>query len=439
MISQAHKQLAQWALKYALDKGCSNASVRVFAGTDNSFEYRDTQLDKLEQSSENGMTIRLYVDGRYSSYSTNRLDKKELEKFIANGIDTTRYLAKDEFRKFPDPSRLYKGDGKGLDLYDKNIDSISVDDKLALIRNNVNEVYKTDDRLISVSASYSDGTGSSYSIDSNGFEGETETTYFSLSAETSMKGDGDARPESYWYDSAINWDKLQKQGIGKTAYERTLRKLGQEKIESGVFPMIVDNLSITRLLSPVISAMYGSAIQQKSSFLIDKLGQKILSDKITIVDDPHIKNARGARWFDNEGVATRKTDMVRNGVLNMYFLDTYYSGKLNMEPTIQSPSIVTLQLGDRNFEQILASIDKGIWVTGFNGGNSNSTTGDFSFGIEGFLIENGKAVKPLNEMNITGNLLTLWQEVLEIGNDPRLNSSWRIPCVLFDKVNFSGK
>jgi PmbA protein len=439
MISQANKELAQWALKYALEKGCSNASVRIYTGTDNSFEYRDTQLDKLEQSSANSLSIRLYVDGRYSSYSTNRLEKKELEKFISNGIETTRYLAKDEFRKLPDSSRLYKGDGKGLDLYDKSIGSISVDDKLALIKNNVDEVYKTDERLISVSAGYSDGTGSSYSIASNGFEGETETTYFSLSASTSMKGAGDARPESYWYDSAIDWSKLQKQGIGKTAYERTLRKLGQEKIESGIFPMIVDNLSISRLLSPVLSAMYGSNIQQKSSFLINKLGQKIISDKITIVDDPHIRNARGARWFDDEGVATRKANIVENGVLNMYFIDTYYSGKLNMEPTIQSPSILTLKLGNRNFDQILASIDKGIWVTGFNGGNSNGTTGDFSFGIEGFLVENGKAVKPLNEMNITGNLLTLWQQVLEIGNDPRTTSSWRIPCVLFDKVNFSGK
>ncbi|MDR0612035.1 MAG: TldD/PmbA family protein [Dysgonamonadaceae bacterium] len=439
MISEAHKELAQWALKYALDKGCSDASVRIYAETENSFEYRDTQLDKLEQSSGNGLTIRLYVDEKYSSFSTNRLERKEMEKFIANGIETTRYLAKDEFRKLPDPSRLYKGDGKGLELSDKSIDSISVDEKLALIRNNVNEVYKTDERLISVSASYSDGTGSSWHIASNGFEGETETTWFSLSAETSMKGDGDARPESYWYDSTIDWDKLQKQGIGKTAYERTLRKLGQEKIESGVFPMIVDNLSAGRLLSPVISAMYGNSIQQKSSFLIDKLGQQIISDKITIVDDPHIKNARGARWFDEEGVATRKAGIIKNGVLDMYFIDTYYSGKLNMEPTIQSPSILTLNLGDRNFDQILASIDKGIWVTGFNGGNSNSTTGDFSFGIEGFLVENGKAVKPVNEMNITGNLLTLWQQVIEVGNDPRTVSSWRIPCILFDKVNFSGK
>jgi len=110
-----------------------------------------------------------------------------------------------------------------------------------------------------------------------------------------------------------------------------------------------------------------------------------------------------------------------------------------MEPTIQSPSILTLQLGDKNFERILATIDKGIWVTGFNGGNSNATTGDFSFGIEGFLIEKGVAVKPVNEMNITGNLLTLWKNILEIGNDPRTISSYRIPSLLFDAVNFSGK
>ena len=439
MITLEYKNLAQWALKYALNKGCSAARISVYSGTDNSFEYRDTQLDRLEQSSENGMSIQLYVDGRFASFSTNRLEKKELEKFISNGIETTRYLAKDEFRKLADPGRLYKGDGKGLDVYDKIVEKISVDDKLALIKNNVNEVYKTDERIISVSSGYSDGTSSSYVIASNGFEGESETTYFELSAETSMKGEGDARPQGAWYDSAVFWENLQKKNIGKTAYERTLRKLGQEKIESGVYKMVLDNLSSPRLFWPLISALTGDAIQQKSSFLINKLGEKIASDKLTVIDDPHIKNARGARWFDNEGVATKKYNVIENGVLNMYYIDTYYGGKLNMEPTIQSPSILTLQGGDKNFEQILSNIDKGIWVTGFNGGNSNATTGDFSFGIEGFLIEKGKAVKPLNEMNITGNLLTLMSNILEIGNDPRTISSYRIPSILFDAVNFSGK
>jgi PmbA protein len=439
MITKENKDLAQWALKYALEKGCSDARISVYNGTDNSFEYRDNQLDKLQQSSENGMGIQLYVDGRFASFSTNRLDKNELIKFISNGVEATRFLAKDEFRKLADSSRLYKGDSKGLGVFDDTIEKISVDDKLALIKDNVNEVYKADERVISVTSGYSDGTSSSYVVASNGFEGESATTYFELSADVSMKGTGDTRPQGDWYDSTVFWKDLQKKNVGKTAYDRTLRKLGQEKIETGVYPMLLDNISSSRLFYPLISALMGGAIQQKSSFLINKLGEKIASDKLTIIDDPHIIGARGARWFDGEGVATKKHPVIENGVLKMYYIDTYYGGKLKMEPTIQSPSVLTLQPGDKNHAQIMAGLDKGIWVTGFNGGNSNETTGDFSFGIEGFLIEKGKAVKPVNEMNITGNILTLLKNILEIGNDPRTISSYRIPSLLFDAVNFSGK
>ncbi len=439
MISQEYKELAQWALKYALEKGCSDARIAVYSSTNNSFEYRDTQLDKLEQSSKNSLNIQLFVEGKYASYSTNRMEKKELERFIVQGIDAARLLEKDEFRKLPDPARYYKGDGKGLDIYDSQINTVSVDDKIALIKSANAEVYGSDPRLISVSSNYQDGTSNSYMIASNGFEGESETTYYSLSSETAMKGEGDARPASYWYDSSIFWDRLQKSSICKTAYERTLRKLGQTKIESGVYPMLVDNTQITRLLSPLVSAMSGSAIQQKNSFLIGKLGEMIVSDKLTLVDDPHIAQARGARWYDSEGVATQKNNVIEKGVLNMFYIDTYYGAKMEVAPTVQSPSILTCRGGDKDLEQLLASMDRGIWVTGFNGGNSNSTTGDFSFGIEGFLVENGKPVKPLNEMNITGNLLALWKNIVEIGNDPRTTSSWRIPSILFDGVNFSGK
>ena len=438
MISQEYKDLARWALKFALEKACSDVRISISSGTNNSFEYRDTQLDKLEQSSENSMTIQLFVEGRYASYSTNRMDKKELELFITKGIEAARFLEKDEFRKLPDPDRYYKGDGKGLDTYDSAFDKVSVDDKIALLKAANAEVFGSDTRLISISSGYGDGTNNSYMITSNGFEGESATTYYSLSSETAMRGEGDARPSSYWYDSAIFWDSLQKTGICKTAYERTLRKLGQEKIESGVFPMLVDNTQITRLLSPLMAALNGNSIQQKNSFLIGKLGETIVSDKLTLVDDPHIPQARGARWYDMEGVATKKRNVIEDGILKMYFIDTYYGAKMNMEPTIQSPSVLTCPLGDKNFDQLLASMEKGIWVTGFNGGNSNSTTGDFSFGIEGFLVEAGKIVKPVNEMNITGNLLTLWKNIIEIGNDPRLTSSWRIPSMIFNDVNFSG-
>ena len=310
---------------------------------------------------------------------------------------------------------------------------------MTLLKNSVSEVYQKDDRLISVSAAYSDGISESYIIDSNGFEGESATTYYNLSAETSLQDKGDARPSSYWYHTSIFWNRLQKEGITQKAYERTLQKLGQEKIESGKYKMLVDNLSISRLLSPIISALYGSSIQQKQSFLIDKLDKKIVSDKITLIDNPHLKQARGACWFDGEGVATEKRNVIEKGTLQTYYLDTYYAGKLAMNPTIQSPSVLIMDTGNKNFESLISQIDKGIWVTGFNGGNSNPTTGDFSLGIEGFLIENGRLIRPVNEMNITGNLLSLWQNIVEIGNDPRLNSSWRIPSILFDNVNFTGK
>lgn len=439
MISQKNKELAEWAMRFALKQGCSDARVSVYSGTYNSFDYRDTQLDKLEQSSENGLSIHLYVDGKFGAYATNRLDKTELERFISNGIEATRYLAKDEFRQLPDPVRYYRGDGKGLNTYDAGHETVSVDEKMALIKNTTAEVYGKDERVISVSASYNDGVNSSFVITSNGFEGELDTTTFGLSAETAMKGQDDSRPSSYWYDSAVFWEKLRKTGIGTTAYERTVRKLGQEKIASGVFPMLVDNTQSRQLLSPLIAALNGNAIQQKNSFLMDKLNECIVSDQLTLIDDPHIVGAQGSRWFDGEGVATKRMTVIDKGVLKTYYIDTYSGLKMNMTPTIQGPSILTCKLGDKNFDRLLETIKKGIWVTGFNGGNSNSTTGDFSFGVEGFLIENGKAVKPVNEMNITGNLLVLWKNIIEIGNDPFLISSWRIPSIVFDAVNFSGK
>jgi len=439
MISQEHKDLSKWAMQYALSKGCSDARVSMYSRANDSFEFRDTKLDKLEKSSENGMSIQLFVENKYASYSTNRLDKKELERYIANSVEATRFLAKDEFRKLPQPDRYYKGAGKGLDTYDNAVEKVSVDEKLELIKNAAAEIYGSDQRLISVSSGYEDGTSSSYMVTSNGFEGESDTTYFNLSASAAMKGDGDARPSDYWYDSSIFWDKLQKNGIGKKAYERTLRKLGQEKIDSGVFPMLLDNTQSARLLFPILSALNGNNIQQKNSFLIDKIGESIASEKFTLIDDPHIPQARGARWFDGEGVATCRRTVIDKGVLCAYFIDTYSGAKLNMEPTIQSASILTCDLGDKNFDQLLASMDRGVWVTGFNGGNSNSTTGDFSLGIEGFLIKNGKMVKPVNEMNITGNLLVLMKNLIEVGNDPLLISSQRIPSILFDAVSFSGK
>ena len=425
-------------MEYALKNGCQAVRLNLYNSSNTSFEIRNMKIDNLQQASENGLSIQLFADGRFGSISTNRVDKRELENFIRNGIESIRYLAVDEARTLPNADLYYKGNGADLQLYDPKFPTIQPDDKVALAMKICDEIMDRDEHVISANSSYSDSDSFNYRIASNGFEGESSGSSFSLSAEANIKGDGDARPSSWWYESSLYYDELIRDGIGQKALERALNKLGQKKVASAKMPMIVEFMSANQLLSPVLSAINGSSIQQKNSFMLDKLHQKVFNDRMTLVDDPHLVKSSGARYFDSEGIATKKRNIFESGVLNIYFIDTYNSNKLNMPITVGSSSILTIPAGTKNAEGLAQSLEKGILVTGFNGGNCNPTTGDFSYGIEGFLIENGKLTQPVSEMNITGNMLTLWNNLVEAGNDARLTSSRRIPSLLFDNVDFSG-
>lgn len=438
MITDNNKSLAQWAMDYALKSGCQSAKLVLYSNSNASFDLRDAKMDKLQQAAESGLSISLFVDGKFGTYSTNRLDKKELEAFIKNGIESTRYMSEDEARVLPDHSRYYKGGQPDLQQFDDKFYDVNPDDKVAIARSAAEEVLGKDDRIISVGTSYSDGESASYRLASNGFEGESKSTWFSVSAEVAMRGEGEARPSSYWYDSSLYFDKLIKSGIGVKAMERVLKKLGQKKVASGKYTMVVDPMNSSNLVSPMLSALYGASLQQKNSFLLDKLNTKVGADKLNLLDEPHTIGANGARYFDNEGIATERRPIFENGVLKTYFIDTYNSKKMGVVPTISSPSLLVLQPGSKDVDGLVADVQKGILVTGFNGGNSNSSSGDFSYGIEGFLIENGKLTQPISEMNITGNMITLWSSLAAVGNDPRMSSSWRIPSLVFDGVDFSG-
>lgn len=298
-----------------LEKRVSGSKVGAVLQLQRFIELRDAKMDRLQQASESGLSISLYVDGRYGSYSTNRLDKKELETFIKNGIESTRYLAVDEARVLPDASRYYKGGKPDLQLFDKRFETINPDDKVAIARAAAEEVLGKDSRIISVGTSYGDGESSSYRLTSNGFEGESKSTWFSVSADVALRGEGEARPSSYWYESALFYDKLVKSGVGTKALERVLRKLGQKKVASGKYTMVVDPMNASNLLSPVLSALYGSALQQKNSFLLDKLNVKVGAGLLNLMDEPHLIGASGARYFDSEGVATERRSIFEEGVL----------------------------------------------------------------------------------------------------------------------------
>ena len=438
MTKEDKYTLARWAVDHALESGAQQAKAIINDSQNNSISVREEKIENLEQSIENGLAIFLYVDKKYSVHSTNRLDnKKELAKFIDEAIEGTRYLAEDEYRSLPDPDLYYKGGGPELNTFDDRYGSVDPQAKIATAFAVEKEALGKDERVVSVTASYDDGMTGTVMVTSNGFEGDRANTYYGLGASVSVK-QGDARPSDSWHESALFYDKLKNSGIGKTALEKALKKLGQEKIESANMPMIIENRLAGQSLGPLIQALNGSAIQQKNSFLIDMLGKEVGSEKMTLIDDPFIVSGRGSRLFDSEGLALQKRTIFEKGVLKSYYIDTYYGKKLEMDPTSGSTTNLVFETGGKNLEEMIASLDKGIFVTGFNGGNSNGSTGDFSYGIEGFLIEKGKIIKPVSEMNVTGNFLQLYKNLAEVGNDVYEDTAWRTPSLLFNNVSFSG-
>jgi len=437
MTKEEKYTLAKWAMNHALEKGAQQASVSISNSKSSSVEVREEKIDKLEQAIQSSLTIRLYVDKKYSAHSTNRLKKEELAKFIEQAIEGTRFLSEDEFRTLPDPGLYYKGGNENLLTMDEDFSKVDPQKKIDLAFAVEKEVLRKDDRIISVSTSYYDGFDERVLVTSNGFEGDGANSQFGLYASVSVKS-GDARPESSWNESAIFFDKLKKDSIGTTALKKAVSKIGQQKIGSEKMTMIVENKQVGRIFSPLISAISGQAIQQKNSFLIDKLNERVVSEKLTLTDDPFIVSGRGSRLFDSEGLATKKRAVFEKGVLKTYYIDTYYGKKLTMDPTSGSTTNLVFETGDKDLQGLIGAVKRGILVTGFNGGNSNGSTGDFSFGIEGFLIENGAIMQPVSEMNITGNMKELWMNIGEIGNDINQSSPWLTPSIVFEGVDFSG-
>jgi PmbA protein len=251
--------------------------------------------------------------------------------------------------------------------------------------------------------------------------------------------DKDARPEDYYYvRTRFRADLPNAKTIGKRAAQKALDKIGQDKIESGDYTMIVENSAMSRLIWMLIAPMHARSIQQKQSYLEGMLNKKIASEKLTITDNPFIKKGLGSRLFDNDGIAAQTRVMIENGVLKNYYVDPYYGRKLKMDPTTNGSSNLEFNSGNQSLNQMINSVNKGIFVTGFIGGNSNQTTGDFSFGISGRLIEKGKLSIPVNEMNISGNSKEFWNKLTVIGNDPYPYSSILRPSMLFEDIAFSG-
>lgn len=429
--------LADLVIEHALKGGANQVSVNIYENRSNNIEIRDQKIDSLKESNQSGLSISLYVDKKYSAHSTNRMNKDELFRFIDEAINATRFLAEDEFRSLPDPALYFKGSGPDLNTFDPKLDSVDAKTKINLANLALDEAYKKDDRIISVSSYYSDSITNSVMVTSNGFRGDSGNTRVSLAVTVSLKS-LTGRPNDYWSENALFLDKLKTTDIGKNALERTINKIDPKKIISGKYSVVVDNRVAGNLIYPVYGALQGSSLYQKQSFLIGKENKPIASPLLTAYDDPLLQSGFGSRLFDDEGLAAVKRSVIEKGVLRSYFIDNYYGKKLGMKPTSGSISNVQFEIGTRSMDEIISSLKKGVLITGFIGGNCNGSTGDFSYGIEGFFIQDGKKVHPVNEMNITGNMNQFWFSLAEVGNDVYENSSIKIPSLMFENVDLSG-
>jgi len=431
--------LAKWTMGLVLKNGADQVSVSLSNQREIEIEIRDKKLEKLKESTRNSLNLSIYAQNRYSGHSTNDLRKSALETFISEAVSATKYLAKDEHRSLPDPKYYPKTMDQELGILDKSYEKIESADRVQFAKEIEAAANAQSDQIISTTAGYNDTYSESILAHSNGFLGERVSTYFSAGAETTVKDKEGGRPEDwYWGSVRFRKDLPGAEFLGREAAQRALRKLGQKKIASGKFDMVVENRAALRLLGMLQQPLSGRALQQKSSYLDGMLDKKIASELFTIIDNPFLEKGLGSRHYDSEGLAAKKRVIIDNGVLKSYSIDDYYGKKLGMEPTSGSTSNVIFKNGSRSMDEIIKGIAKGIFVTGFIGGNSNSTTGDFSFGIVGMLIENGKLTQALNEMNISGNGKDFWNQIVELGNDPYTYSSMRTPSMHFSDIEFSG-
>ncbi len=431
--------LAKWTIEQAQKAGADQASVRLSKKREVEVSYRKGELDKLQENTKKSLTLNVYVDNRYLGSSTNDLKKDSLKTMITEAVASAKYLPKDEHRLLPDP-KYYPESPSVLEMKDPAYESIDTSRKKKIAAKLEKAAMSYSDKIISATSGYSDSKAELTIANSNGFIGSYHTTDFSIYTEAGADGGDGTRPEAWdWAWTRFINDLPDPELIAKIAARRALAKIGQSKIESCKCDMIVENRMVGgRLLEMLRRAATGRSLQQKQSFLEGMVGKKIGSKKLTIIDDPLLEKGLGSRPFDGQGLASKKRVMVDRGVLRHYYIDNYYGRKLGMELTTAGPSNIIIPPGEKNLEQMIAGCYRAIIVRGFIGGNSNSTTGDFSMGVVGELIENGNIVKPISEMNIAGNAIELWSSLYEVGSDTLEYSQNRTPSLLFKDVSFSG-
>ena len=442
LLTQEEIALARHCLAYAQEQGAQKVRITLTKSLMNLVGLLNGDVDKTAHALDRSLQLQLFVEGRYGAFSSNRLEKEGLEAFIREAIDTVKMLEADAWRDLPAPERLVRDavSGRELALYDSAYESLTAEKRREMALASCFFHQASDSpKLVAEEGEYSDSVFDSLTLDSQGLYARHTESSFEIGYESTVEDAQGNHFSSYWWDATPRLQDLRWQDCAATACRRAVAQIRPQTIPGGKHKLIVDSECAAKLLTPVLNALGGFSLQQKNSFLVDSLDKQLFPEQLTVLDAPRTPGDTGCRLFDSEGVATRERPIIEKGVVKTYFLNTYMAAKMELPPTVEDATRVKLLPvgGARTLDELLQQVGDGILVTGFNGGNSNPATGNFSYGIEGFLVRDGRRVHPVRELLITGNFLTLWGNLLATADDARPCLSKLIPSLAFKDVDVS--
>jgi PmbA protein len=436
---------AERLVKAALRHGADGADAVAVRSLSLSLELREGAVEESESAEGDDLGLRVLIGKRQAVVSSNDL-AGDADALATRAVAMAKAAPEDKFAGLAEPA-LLAHDWPDLDLIDRALPTAKELEALARSAEQAALAVKGVSKSSGASASAS--IGGMVLVTSHGFRGAYLGSRHSLSM-SAIAGEGTGMETDYDYSSALHAADLESpEKIGRTAGERAVKRLNPRKVATRKVPVVFDPRIAGSLVSHLASAANGASVARKTSFLRDKMGEKLFADGIAIVDDPLRKRGLRSRPFDGEGVAGRRLKLVEDGRLASWLLDCATARELNLATTghaargvssVPSPSPTNLHMapGKLSPEQLIADIQDGFYVTDLIGMGVNMVTGDYSRGASGFWIENGKRTYPVSEVTIAGNLLDMFRR-LTPANDLEFRYGTNAPTLRLEGLTVAGQ
>jgi len=445
------RNLAQEMVSRAMSGGASAAECVIAEGDEFSTLVRLGQVETLKESGSRSIGVRVFNGKRAASTYSSDFSCEGLDRMLKSALELSRITSEDPYAGLPEASQLGSLNGN-LDLYHPDVYSLPGQERIAYARRAEKAAMDVDARIKnSDGGSFDAATGHKIFANSLAFLGEYRRSYCSVAAVPIAQDESGAMQRDYWFSVAPSLAKLDSpENVGKMAAQRTLRRLGARKVRTAQVPMVFDPLVAASILEHIFEGVNGDSVYRGASFLAGKLGQKVAADHITVIDDGTIPGGFGTSPFDGEGVPTRRTTVIENGVLKSYLLNTYTAKKLNLQTTgnasrglAGTPGIglgnYFLQPGTNTPREVIGGIKEGLYVTEFLGQGVNLVTGDYSRGASGMWISGGEFAYPVEEITVAGNLKEIFFNISEIANDLEFRGPVACPTIRIDGLTVGGE